>query len=196
MATDLYKLYQSAWGRAKRNAWDDTCQRVYEIASDIVKRRPPATEMLRMAKRMVAVEGAYSTLGHRFVEAIESGDFEVNIPYPVRNRWDEKASSRGALYVATAPSRPAQCKLGATKDIVDDRLKKYSSRHGYHVELFWCVDVDRPLWREAEIAEALRPKLVTVDTKTRQSVEWYRMSPASLRTSIQRHLRAVPVEVA
>jgi hypothetical protein len=183
MKTDLFKEYKMLLQRLRKDESDFSRQELVEKAELIVKGKISAELMIKVAKEMVFLESLDWTIrvnhSRRILNALESGDYEINIPPYIAHRWNEEPWDYGYVYVASSDSKPGQCKLGATWSHPVDRLEKYELRYGYSVFCEWHLHVNMPFEVEKNVADEVKRYRVSGNTRG-DSNEWYRMDPKAL----------------
>ena len=92
MTVDLFKYYKMLNQRAGRPPADPLKDEMAGIARYIVKEQPPRRSMLKAARILMRLEKQLATrcyfqtwYGNLTFAAIESGDFEINVP-PISTR--------------------------------------------------------------------------------------------------------------
>lgn len=158
MPTDLYPFYKGLLQRARRDEFeeDDDLQLAAQFAKEIVIKKFSKEEILVLVEKIIEVErppkGTY--YGKRMRRALLADDWVINVPYVKRHAWNEGTTDEGYLYVARMYYGSSDLsKLGATGADPEERLKKYRSRYGYSVEVYWRKKVIRPFGLESTLSK-------------------------------------------
>ena len=204
MPTDLHSIYKSFYQRSHRDPYDDDYLLMTELIRDLVitlyrerhfrnknltsMPKKVRKEALRIANNLLEMEiekGGFSVyFSERLINALENEDYTIDIPPQKISRWVEKSNYYGNLYVLTSEHRPGQCKLGVTRDEINNRIKKIRNRHGYPIELYFLrIDILSPFKHEAEIAKKYQEYRHSGHTYG-DSIEWYHLDPEILKNEI------------
>ena len=188
MPTDLYKIYKQIRQRATRNPHDFKKSEMHRLAKELVKNTHSIEEKIALAEKIYELErrtpGCQKLYSRIILRALKANDFTVDVPYPVRHSWEEQQGSTGYIYIATAPSKPGQSKIGSTKTPIAKRLALYILRYGYYVSVHWRKKVQMPYTLEERIKKEIISYRVSGLTDG-DSNEWYQLSPEQLREKVE-----------
>ena len=198
---DLHKVYKNFYQRWYREKDNEELTRIKELIRELVgdlyrqsfNKSITNDEMLQaidVASRIEKLETEMSRFSTKFsknlVNSLMEQNFEIKIPSHKISRWLEKENYYGNMYVLTSERRPKQSKLGVTNLHIDDRIKKYSHRHGYAVKLFFLrKDVLQPYMHEQRIGKKYLEFRHSGNAEG-DSSEWYFLSPEILREELMK----------
>ena len=199
MPLDLYKVYKNFYQRSNRNLDNEDLLEMTSLIRNLARNlyrskikktisKKDIKVALNSAKKLYDLEKSYRGFNAYFslnlVSAIETNNFEINVPKHKMSSWLEEDNHLGTLYVLTAKSRPGQCKLGVTQSILEDRINKYIYRHGYSVDLyFFRHDIPTPFrYEEAITKKYLEHK--NSSNSDGDSNEWFFLYPETLKNEI------------
>lgn len=196
---DLHKVYKNFYQRWYREQDSEELTRIKELIRELVgslyresyNKKINKIEMLRaieVASQIEKLEINMSRFSIKFsknmVKSLMNDNFEMKIPPHKIMRWLEKENYYGNMYVLTSEQRPKQSKLGVTNLHIDDRIKKYSHRHGYTVKLFYLrKDILQPYMHEQRIGQKYL-KYRHSGNANGDSNEWYFLSPEILKEEL------------
>lgn len=198
MKLDLYKIYKSFYQRSYRNKYDDDYAVMTELVHDLVRNLfrnqynravvdKYIVDGIEIAGKVHEMEKSKPGLGRLYskdlIRALKSKNYEIGVPYPVVHLWQED-DYHGSLYVLTSHVYPGQSKLGATYMNVEARVRRYISKYGYSVDLFFYADdILNPFSHELAIARKYSELRRSGNTYG-DSNEWYYIEPEVLKKEI------------
>jgi hypothetical protein len=196
MMLDLFKSYKKFYQRWYIRKNSTLRESMKNVAHDIVKYlhenrahknepliRERALEMANLLFELEVKSRFENLISPEIIEAIQTGHYTIEIPYPVARRWNTEFMV-GHVYVMTSPEMQDLSKLGATMMDLDLRANKYRNRYGYEVSLFFAKEFLGPFRVEKLIGEMIVEfRLNSKDDD--HTNEWYRVSPDELMHKIQ-----------
>jgi hypothetical protein len=209
MAYDLYnEVYKGLYQRSYRNKEDDEFSEIEKLAYYLIRslyqhkvratfNKKNLRASLVNAKKLLDLEKnkiGYALYSSRLISELEHSINEkdngksliINVPNQKKIPWSLTEDYLGNLYVAISKNRPGQCKLGVTLGNVEERLKKYSYKYGYSIELYYSrCDVLNAFDYEAAIAKEYKDFKHSGNTYN-DSNEWYDLFPETLKNVIMK----------
>mgnify|MGYP006437224555 CR=1 len=192
MATDLFKIYKSIAQRFRQDPSNYLKLEMKDLARDLVKQNLTREEMTIIGEKLyeleVLIPSVQTFFSKKILDAVESGNYLISVPFQVLHSWNERAGDEGYVYIATSVSKPGQVKLGATSYSPEYRLKKYEYKYGYPIRVYWKVRTGTPFSLEKKIARSVKAYRVAGLTNG-DSNEWYEIAPQHLKEEIEKLVR-------
>jgi len=184
MSEDLYKIYRALSQRARQDADSPEKLAMKETMKFIVRRKISQDAMLNAAEELIRLENSIrpkvrTFFALRVKDAIVSGKYCIEIPYPILHRWKDSASQEGYIYIACSSQKPNQLKLGATTMALKKRESLYRYKYGYQIQIVWSKKIKAPFLHEKLIQDQIESFRVAGLTHG-DSNEWYFLSKKSL----------------
>ena len=198
MNLDLFKAYKRFYQRWYTRKQSKIRADMKETAHDIVKylydnrfsnnKNLVKERALGIAEILLQLEVSArfeNLVAPEIIEAIESGQYVIEVPYPVARRWDTEYLS-GHVYVMTSKNMLGCAKLGATMMDLSTRISKYRNRYGYEVELFFSKEFLGPFTAEKKIGELIIDNRLSAKDEAHTN-EWYEIQPKLLKKIIENY---------
>jgi hypothetical protein len=187
MKIDLFKTYKKFYQRSYRDPRNLRKVEITDAVFNLIKKIPNAATFISEAERIAQLEkdsGVRVLFSDELLTAAKTGNFKINVPAEISHSWDN-FDVYGLVYIFTAPSRPGQCKLGATTMSIYDREVAYFKRYGYFVFEYFSITVRRPFELEQMVAKEIKSARISGRT-CGESNEWYEMSAEAMKEAIFR----------
>jgi hypothetical protein len=198
MNLDLFKSYKRFYQRWYIRKHSKIRADMKDVAHDIIKylydnrfsnnknlvkeRALEIAEVLLQLEVRARFENLVAT---EIIEAIQSGQYVIEVPYPVARRWDTEYMT-GHVYVMTSKNMMGCAKLGATMMDLSTRISKYRNRYGYEVELFFSKEFLGPFTAEKKIGELIIDNRLSAKDEAHTN-EWYEIQPKLLKKIIENY---------
>lgn len=196
MNLDLYKSYKKFYQRWYTKQNSKIRADMKDMAHDLVKYlydnrfsntklqvKERALEISELLLQLEIRSNFENLVAPEIIEAIQTGRYSIEIPYPVARRWDTEYSN-GYVYVMTSEQMLGCSKLGATMMDLSTRVNKYRNRYGYDVHLFFAKNFVGPFRVEKQIGELIVGKRISSKDEDHTN-EWYLIKPESLKKIIE-----------
>ena len=196
MNLDLFKAYKRFYQRWYTRKHSKIRADMKDVAHDIVKYlydnrfsnnknlvKERALEIAEILLQLEVSARFENLVAPEIIEAIESGQYVIEVPYPVARRWDTEYLT-GHVYVMTSKNMLGCAKLGATMMDLSTRISKYRNRYGYEVELFFSKEFLGPFTAEKKIGELIIDHRLSAKDEDHTN-EWYEIQPKLLKKIIE-----------
>jgi hypothetical protein len=198
MALDLFQSYKRFYQRWYKNQGSALRASMKDLAHDLVKYlhenrnahdkqlvKDRALEMAEILLKLEIKSGFENLFAPEIIQVIKNERFLINIPYPVARRWNSEYM-QGNVYIMTSKEMPGLSKLGATMMELDLRVRKYSNRYGYAVNLYFSKEFIGPFTVEKIIGEKIQDHRLASKNELHTN-EWFKIEPATLKEMIIDH---------
>jgi hypothetical protein len=195
MTVDLFKSYKKFYQRWYARKSSPIRIQMKDLAHDLVKYlyenrsaynqnlvKDRAIEMAEFLLQIEMKSHFENLVSPEIIEALNSGQFIIDVPYPVARRWNTDYMT-GHVYVMTSKKMPGLSKLGATMMDLEVRARKYSNRYGYQVDLYFARQLLGPFNVEKFIGDKIRHRQLSGKNEYHTN-EWYQMAPDKLKALI------------
>lgn len=174
---DFYGIYKMFIQRCRRSPLNTRKLQMKEDFEYLIKNQLSEEENLQIAERLIELENSISVrkrYSKIIYTALESGNYTIDVPYPVLHRWSETEQTVGKLYLATSRNKAGQVKFGATTMPLWRREDTYRSNYGYAINIFWSREIEKPFSVEKTVHDAIKKYRVKGLTRG-DSNEWYKI---------------------
>ena len=198
MNLDLFKAYKRFYQRWYTRKYSKIRADMKDVAHDIVKYlydnrfsnnknlvKERALEIAEILLQLEVRARFENLVAPEIIEAIQSGQYVLEVPYPVARRWDTEYMT-GHVYVMTSKNMIGCAKLGATMMDLSTRISKYRNRYGYEVELFFSKEFLGPFKVEKKIGELIIDNRLSAKDEAHTN-EWYEIQPKLLKKIIENY---------
>jgi hypothetical protein len=198
MNLDLFKAYKRFYQRWYIRKHSKIRADMKDVAHDIVKYlydnrfssnknlvKERALEIAEILLQLEVRARFENLVAPEIIEAIQSGQYVLEVPYPVARRWDTEYLT-GHVYVMTSENMIGCAKLGATMMDLSTRISKYRNRYGYEVELFFSKEFLGPFTAEKKIGELIIDHRLSSKDEAHTN-EWYEIQPKLLKKIIENY---------
>ena len=196
MNLDLFKAYKRFYQRWYIRKNSKIRADMKDVAHDIVKYlydnrfsnnknlvKERALEIAEILLQLEVTAKFEYLVAPEIIDAIQSGQYVIDVPYPVARRWDTEHFT-GHVYVMTSSKMIGCAKLGATMMDLSTRISKYRNRYGYEVELFYSKEFLGPFTAEKKIGELIIDHRLSAKDEDHTN-EWYEIQPRLLKKIIE-----------
>ena len=198
MNLDLFKAYKRFYQRWYIRKNSKIRADMKDVAHDIVKYlydnrfsnnknlvKERALEIAEILLQLEVSARFENLVAPEIIEAIQSDQYVIEVPYPVARRWDTEYLT-GHVYVMTSENMLGCAKLGATMMDLSTRISKYRNRYGYEVELFFSKEFLGPFTAEKKIGEMIIDNRLSAKDEAHTN-EWYEIQPKLLKKIIENY---------
>jgi hypothetical protein len=198
MNLDLFKSYKRFYQRWYIRKHSKIRADMKDVAHDIIKYlydnrfsnnknlvKERALEIAEVLLQLEVRARFENLVAPEIIEAIQSGQYVIEVPYPVARRWDTEYMT-GHVYVMTSKNMMGCAKLGATMMDLSTRISKYRNRYGYEVELFFSKEFLGPFTAEKKIGELIIDNRLSAKDEAHTN-EWYEIQPKLLKKIIENY---------
>lgn len=183
---NLYEIHRSIAARQRRDPFCDLKAEMRQLSSSMFDPGVREVEILETISEIKDLEKELphhlKRYGSMMERAVLSGNYTAERPYQIRHRYEEQRKA-GNIYILTAPSRPEQCKLGATTLDMSKRCQLYRCKYGYEVKVTFSLWTVAPFTLENQVKQKAAHLRVCGNT-IGDSIEWYRAEPGQMRSLI------------
>lgn len=189
MTVNLWKMYKKFYQRSYRDHMrgksNPLSEEMTAIAHEIATKNLTKEEILSRARNLYELDPT-DVFVKELLGAVKANNYEIDIPYEKRHKYQSDGKNlSGYIYIFTSSAKPNQSKLGATS-LMDPltRARKYTSKYGYTVNVFFSKYVTEPFELESEIQKIICSKKVSGNVLG-DSIEWYNIEPNELKNIIE-----------
>lgn len=190
---NLFDIGKAFNQRAYRDPSNAAKTKALDLARELWHTKKTKAELLNIIAQLKEVERTFSGIRVYYADVVEkavrSDNYSVVIPYEISHRYNEQP---GRVYILTSPSRPGECKLGATTLRMFERCFAYTRKYGYRVDDWFSLETRLPFSAERAVATQISHLRVRGNVKG-DSIEWYRIAPEELKRLILRADRDISV---
>lgn len=183
---NLYEIHRMIANRQRSDSDCDLKAEIRQLSSTMFDPGVREDEILEIISEIKELEKELPRHLKRYGIVMErvvlSGNYTAERPYQIRHRYEEKGKA-GNIYILTAPSRPKQCKIGATTLDMTKRCRLYRCKYGYEVEVAFSLWIVAPFTLENQVKQKAAHLRVCGNT-IGDSIEWYRAEPGQMRSLI------------
>jgi hypothetical protein len=188
---NLYNIGKAFYQRAYRDPSNPLKVQAHNLSRDLWHSKKSKKDLLEIIALLKNIERNFSGIRIFYADiaerAVRSGNYIVSIPHEIAHRYNDRP---GRVYILTSPSRPGQCKLGATTMNIVSRCIAYKNKYGYHVEDWFSIECNIPFTLEQQVAERIAHLRMAGNVKG-DSIEWYGIEPVELKKLLIRVNREV-----
>lgn len=181
---NLYEIGKAFHQRAYRDPENPTKEKAHDLSRELWHSKKSKEELLAIIDQLKVLERTFKGIRVFYADvaekAVRSGNYTVIIPHEIAHRYDE---SPGRVYILVSPSRPGECKLGATTMTLFSRCLAYRTKYGYSVDDYFSIESRTPFTLEKNVSERIMQHRVAGNVKG-DSIEWYKIDQEVLKRLI------------
>lgn len=181
---NLFEIGKAFNQRAYRDPTNAAKAKALDLARELWHTQKTKAELLHIIAQLKDIERTFSGIRVYYADAaekaVQSGNYNVVIPYEIRHRYNEQP---GRVYILTSPNRRGECKLGATTLGMFERCFAYTRKYGYRVDDRFSLETLSPFAVERLVAAEIAHLRVCGNIRG-DSIEWYGIAPDELKRLI------------